>query len=445
MLSIPWLLSWQVTHAQGLIITSGTNLVANGNVQLVLNDGGITNNGTFTKSTSTFIFTGSSANSFIAGSSTTDFYNLTINKSTFGLTLNSQIAVSNLLDMISVDSLFLNNYTINLGTTGSLNGESATKRITGRTGGYIEAIRTLNAPSNSNPGNLGAVISSAANMGSTIVRRGHVTQANGSVFRYFDIMPTNNTGLDASLNFYYQDAELNGNTEATLDFFYSTDGGLNWTYETKLSGNTSSNYVSDNLIDAFSRVTIATLVNVVLPMKVLSLKAQLKNDDIQLTWKTLQEDMNGRFEIERKQQNGSFTTIGQVSGKGPSVVEQVYTYWDQNPLPGQYSYRIKEIDGTGKISYSEQAMVQVNNRDGITLQVFPNPATHLIQLKFQQPSSSQIFLKLIDASGRVVDSKCLLPAQQQLQWDISKLQPGIYFITTSNATIPVGHFIKTAE
>ena len=36
-------------------------------------------------------------------------------------------------------------------------------------------------------------------------------------------------------------------------------------------------------------------------------------------------------------------------------------------------------------------------------------------------------------------------AQQIMQWDISRLQPGIYFIITNNASIPVGHFVKTAQ
>ena len=53
----------QATQAQGIVTTSGGNLVANGTVKLVMNNSGFTNNGTFTAGNSSLVFTGNQATS----------------------------------------------------------------------------------------------------------------------------------------------------------------------------------------------------------------------------------------------------------------------------------------------------------------------------------------------------------------------------------------------
>jgi hypothetical protein len=79
-----------------------------------------------------------------------------------------------------------------LNNTAYLNNENEISRITGPTGGYVEATATLNAPSLLNPGNLGVYISTAEDPGVTVIRRGHVSQQNSygdgnSIYRYYDI------------------------------------------------------------------------------------------------------------------------------------------------------------------------------------------------------------------------------------------------------------------
>jgi hypothetical protein len=65
-----------------------------------------------------------------------------------------------------------------------------------------------------NPGNLGAFITSAANVGVVTIRRGHVSQSGAglasSINRYYSITAENNTNLNATLRLKYFDAELNG-------------------------------------------------------------------------------------------------------------------------------------------------------------------------------------------------------------------------------------------
>ncbi len=136
------------------------------------------------------------------------------------------------------------------------------KELTGCTGtsGTITTTRTLNNISSFDAAGLGAKITTSANMGSTTITRGHTEQTgNGNVssLRYYNITPTNNSSLNATLVFNYNEAELNGITEADLRLFKSTDSGTNWTNEGGIVS-AANNYVTKTGVPSFSRWTLAS-------------------------------------------------------------------------------------------------------------------------------------------------------------------------------------------
>jgi hypothetical protein len=76
------------------------------------------------------------------------------------------------------------------------------------------------------------VISSTAKLGATIIRRGHAIQTgiggtNNSIQRYYDILPTNNNNLKATVRISYFDAELNGLAENNL-YQWKTKNNITW-------------------------------------------------------------------------------------------------------------------------------------------------------------------------------------------------------------------------
>ena len=110
----------------------------------------------------------------------------------------------------------------------------------------ITTTRLLNAPTGENVGGLGAMLTSSADLGSTTVERMHAAGTGGGnsgIFRVFSIQPTNNSGLNATLRFYYDESELNGIAENDLILFKSPDG-LNDSW-TNVGGtvNPAENYV----------------------------------------------------------------------------------------------------------------------------------------------------------------------------------------------------------
>jgi hypothetical protein len=232
---------------------------------LVLNDMALVNNGIFTQSAGTVKMTGTK-NSFIAGTLKPKFFTLIIAKTGIAETqLLTHLDVVNEISFIS-GLLNLNNRNIVLLGTAIIKGETETRRIVGANGGYIEATAVLNAPVNANPGNLGAFISSAKNLGTTIIRRGHQSQIVGggnsnSLLRYYEIIPANNTDLNAALRFQYLDAELNGINETNAVLFKKVNS-TTWNNQGFTTRSSAANYITKNAISNFSRFTISAPVNV---------------------------------------------------------------------------------------------------------------------------------------------------------------------------------------
>ncbi|MEO8665972.1 MAG: hypothetical protein ABI462_10785, partial [Ignavibacteria bacterium] len=154
----------------------------------------IVNSGTFNTTTGMVEYNGTSGQSI---STTNITYNkLRINNNA-GTSLINATAVNDSLQVVLGD-LNLNGFVLTLSPTGYLT-ETPGNTVKG-TSGYITTTRTLNAPSGLNVGGLGAVLTTAVNLGSTEIRRGHNVQSglggNTSILRYYDITPTTNTGLN---------------------------------------------------------------------------------------------------------------------------------------------------------------------------------------------------------------------------------------------------------
>jgi len=443
-LFITWSLIPICSMAQGIINTSGTHLVANGGVSIVVNDGGFTNDGTFTKSTGSVVFTGSTAtaNSFIAGTTTTDFYNLTLNKSANGLLLNRNIGVSNFITFTSGDSIFLNNYNVDLGSTGSLSGETSAKRFTGQTGGYIMITPSLNAPSAVNPGNLGMEITSAANLGSTVIKRAHTVFRNRSVTRNFEITPANNAALNATLVFHYLHSELRSAGEFTLSTYSSSNGGTNWLY---ISGgpdlNTISNYITSTNVNSLHLFSLFSLAD--LPVHLLYIKGKAINRNSLIEWATSGEIDNDYFDIERSANGITFSKIGTVKGSGSTSIQQIYQFTDEYPLAGTNYYRIKQVDTNLDFIYSGIASVEITEPQvGISLS--PNPATNLLFVKINGLEADEIDLSLMDQHGKIYKSislKCK-KGENIFTVNIEDLPKGLYYINLSGKNKQSVKFMK---
>lgn len=262
-----------LAFSQGTLkITGGTTLRSTNGSYIIASNMNLENKGTIQQSKNgTTKFIGGTTDS-ISGTGITRFGRLQMSVVPAAtLILKANILVDS--EFVFTTGLFdLGNSIVDLGSTGFLTNESESSRTYTNGTGYVQVTKILNSPSAANPGNLGAIISSSSNLGSTIIRRGHKVQQNvfgstNSIKRYFDILPANNTNLNATLQLNYFDAELSSLNESTLNLWRSSNN-INWTSVCNFTSNTSTNYVQSTGIGSFARWTLSTVtppLNVSIP------------------------------------------------------------------------------------------------------------------------------------------------------------------------------------
>lgn len=433
-----------------LYVSSGATLSLSGNAQLTLQDADLVNNGTIdAPANGRFIFTGS-ANNNISGTAIPSFAELEMAKTGSGLlTLQTDIGVTGKIIFTS-NLIELNNRNIDLGTTGFLENESENSRITGITGGEVLFATILNTPSAINPANLGVVITSTQNLGNTTIQRGHKKQTNAggggsSIYRYFDISPANNTGLNATLRINYFDAELNGLIENDLTIWKSPDNShwSNMGYSSRDAGN---NFVEQTDLNDFSRWTLST-ASTALPVTGLQLSGKWENNAASLKWITLTEYHNRLFHVERKYNSDfDFTAIGQKNSAyadGNSQTPTTYHWIDPaNANNGPILYRIKQEDLDGRYSYSNIISIQPQNEDAFIVSIYPTLfVNYQLYIKTGNKPINKMRVLVVDMKGSIIFSKQF---DYRSQWiAIPPISSGMYTISIrSEAYHWTGNFFK---
>ena len=412
---------WSLGFSQQTLKIDAGHLVVNGSTNIVLANTQWVNNGNFDAGTGTVHIVGDngSAQRDIGGSSITTFYNLKFLYPGNNSQLQQMIQIDNELQMTTGD-LDLNNNNILL--NGSIIGESASSYVHGPAGGEIIKTVDLDAPTDENPGNIGVAITSSANLITTTIYRGHVAQdVNGeqSIERYYDIVVENNSGLDATLQLYYFDHELNGIAEDDLAPF--EHNGIAWTEYPANDANQTTNYVEAIDIDELYFWTLAEMV-APLPIELLYFRGKLQeNNEILLDWVTISEQNNKGFEVQRMNTSGDWEQIGWVDGFGTTNEEQRYDFTDHNPLIGLNYYRLKQIDFDGTFEYSNVVAIEVETR--VTdFEVFPNPTSGVIN--FSESLKGKLIVR--DMLGKIVWQNRQNGNIQNV--DLSHLSSGSYLL-----------------
>jgi hypothetical protein len=295
-----------------------------------------------------------------------------------------------------------------------------------------------------NPGNLGFEITSTSNLGSTVIRRGHQQQSGASIYRYFTVTPSNNSGLDATVDFYYFDNELAGIAEPNLAMFSSANGGVQWLNMGEDAIDQGSNILTLGGIDILNRFTLAN-ISAPLAVQLIRFYVVPAANEVMLHWVTSAETSNDYFSIERASDGFHFMEIGQRKGYGTTSQEQQYQFADPLPLSGKSWYRLRQVDIDGKFSYTPVLMI---NRDFNTAQLarlYPNPiqgSTVFLNINCDS-AGDQTFL-MYNQAGMLLKQYTihLVAGTQLIELNTGPLPAGIYLIRQQgNARINL-NFIK---
>lgn len=409
-----------------LIVGTGAQFSLAGNIRLTLQNTGLVNNGSFTTGNSKVAFKGD-ASSTINGSQPIQFFEIEMDK-----TNNSTVQLLrpiNVTDRILLTSGFLdlNGFNADLGSTGHLDGEQENTRIIGPNGGEVLFNVNLNSPAGSNPANLGIFITSGQDLGNVTLKRGHQSQPVGnstgnSIFRYYDILPANNSNLNAVLKFKYFNSELNGLDENSLVFF--KNDGTSWANLGFNSRDTVANFVEKSGISSFGRFTLSN-INSPLPVRYTFFNVKCEDSKVQINWKTGQEQNSSHFNIERSADGINWSVIGTLPAKGNSNTESSYSFTDSDPRQTNL-YRIAEYDLDSHIQYTSVLRSMCNGTDQFSL--WPNPVYDRVYFNIVASGNSPAMIRIFDSKAALVKMQKLSVVQgsNQFNVDLSSLANGVY-------------------
>jgi hypothetical protein len=411
--------------------TAGSHIKIIGGAYLVLDNMHVVNNGSLQMAPGNgFVrFTGP-MNVNLSGSGTTTFDEMLMAKLGPSSTLSLQSNISVVSKVLFSGGLIdLGNSVLNLGTTGIFSLESEFSRAFTTGTGYIQATGTLNAPASADLGKLGAIITSTKNLGLTTIRRGHQVQTNvgaagNSILRFYDIVPTNNMALKATLRFHYFDAELNSIPEPSLHQ-YKSNNNINWDFVGADSRDPAANpsWVERMNISKFERWTLApaTAPAITCPANM-----------------TVSANMSGC--------KASVAFVATATGiPAPTIVYRIGTTVITSPFAfpkGTTTVTATASNGVAPDATCTFTVTVVcgpvtqtapvtDTREAInapwTVSVRPNPSASSFIISLQGSESHPVSIRVFDVLGRVVEERSNMSANASFTIG-HRYRPGVYYV-----------------
>ena len=172
--------------------------------------------------------------------------------------------------------------------------------------------------------------------------------------------------------------------------------------------------------------------NTPLPVELVSFKAEVKTENVLLSWTSATETNNAFYWIERSQNGSDFKELAVVTGSGTTQSSSDYQFTDFNPISPESFYRLKQTDFDGAFQYSQPRRVTLEQDERLRIrQVYQNQ--NQLQVILNQKPKSIYRLRLIGLSGQVILDKT--EQKQEVIFPIKPLAPGFYCVSLINASV----------
>ncbi len=147
--------------------------------------------------------------------------------------------------------------------------------------------------------------------------------------------------------------------------------------------------------------------------------------------------------------NGNGILVSNLSAGVPQTFSQSYTFSGGSPAQGNYNLWTNLDNSTVVAFLQNMGTKDILNADfapltapvGIEesildngLAIYPNPATDVLNVRFEMPSAGQVFFELSNAIGQrvLVSGQSFGSGQQLVDIDLSSLADGMYYLTMTS-------------
>jgi hypothetical protein len=186
------------------------------------------------------------------------------------------------------------------------------------------------------------------------------------------------------------------------------------------------------------RISVITITEGVLPVRLLSFDAFKRTNGVEVTWKASNEAEGKSYSVERSNNGQDFEVLKKVETLGAGS----YSFLDNTPKPGRIAYyRLQMESVDGEKTYSK---IKAVNLDGSgALKLFPNPATNGNLFATFSPVTEPTLVRILNPSGQVVQTMQIAAFTEQAQINTAGLKAGVYMLQIVNGSeIKTGRFLK---
>lgn len=167
-----------------------------------------------------------------------------------------------------------------------------------------------------------------------------------------------------------------------------------------------------------------------LPIALTWFKSYCENGKTYVAWETASELNNDYFVIERSIDGTSFTEAGRVeSYNGNSNQVQQYSFIDVSSTGNAVYYRLKQVDYSGKFTYSSIVRHSCEDIPSVKVAIYPNPTSKYVVLDIEGLQGAKEVTWYNVKGQTVIQSDNLSSeAKTSKQYDISQMAQGTYII-----------------
>ncbi len=194
------------------------------------------------------------------------------------------------------------------------------------------------------------------------------------------------------------------------------------------TGNNTLNTSTRSGVSVFSPFGVGK-TPYVLPIKFSYVNAAKSNGYNTVNWKAACSSSEVDFTVERSTDGRNFNAINTFTASQLRCA-QPFDYVDNNNLTGTVFYRIKSVEITGTITYSNIVKVTDQQKDMLLVGVSPNPVINQAQLNISTAKKDMVDLVIISMEGKIVQrsSVQLHAGTSIINLDIASLRKGVYMI-----------------
>lgn len=186
---------------------------------------------------------------------------------------------------------------------------------------------------------------------------------------------------------------------------------------------------------------------ITLPVQLTGFTATYEKADVRLNWTTTKEENFSHFVVEGSTDGKRYKDLAVVfSASADGFTDYSYKDKSVSSATGVLYYRLRSIDKTGDIGYSDVRVIKLHNKEtkSLLLSTYPNPATD--QLRITMPSGWQgkkVTVELFNSNGARVHTIPFSNANQTESIQVKNLLKGFYVMkATCNTEVAQQQLIK---